>query len=171
MPLAKRVDKSRQPLTNLDCFEIGKAVENVCGRIKLGQEKRLYLGNLEACRDWGYAPEYVEGMWRMLQADEPDDFVLATGLGISVREFLAISFEHAGLDWQKHVRFDDRYLRPPEVDALVGDRTKAETKLGWKPSVDARTLAGLMVDADIAALEHAGQPWIDQVRLESWGTA
>ena len=131
----------------------------------------LIMGNLDAVRDWGYAAEYVEGMWRMLQADEPEDFVLATGLGISVREFLALSFEHAGLDWEKHVRFDERYLRPTEVDALVGDRTKAETKLGWKPSVDARVLAGLMVDADIAALEHAGEPWIDQVRLESWGTA
>jgi GDPmannose 4,6-dehydratase len=129
------------------------------------------MGNLDAIRDWGYAPEYVEGMWRMLQADEPDDYVLATGTGITVREFLEISFGHAGLDWEKHVRFDERYLRPAEVDALIGDPTKAREKLGWQAEVDGRALARLMVDADVEALEHAGNPWIDTVTLDSWPTS
>jgi GDPmannose 4,6-dehydratase len=138
--------------------------------IKAGRQKHLYMGNLDAVRDWGYAPEYVEGMWRMLQADEPADYVLATGTGISVRDFVETSFEHAGLDWEEHVRFDDRYLRPTEVDALVGNAGKAERELGWKATIDARALARLMVDADSAALDHDGK-WVDQVRLESWGTA
>jgi GDPmannose 4,6-dehydratase len=128
------------------------------------------MGNLDATRDWGYAPEYVEGMWRMLQTDEPDDFVLATGTGITVREFLEISFGHADLDWENHVKFDERYLRPAEVDALIGDATKARDKLGWQATVDGRALARLMVDADIEALEHAGNRWIDTVHLDSWNT-
>jgi GDPmannose 4,6-dehydratase len=106
----------------------------------------------------------------MLQADEPDDFVLATGTGITVREFLEISFGHAGLDWENHVKFDERYLRPAEVDALIGDATKAHEKLGWQATVHGRALARLMVDADIEALEHAGNPWIDEVHLDSWPT-
>jgi GDPmannose 4,6-dehydratase len=150
---------------------VTRKITHAVAAIKAGQQDLLYMGNLDAIRDWGYAAEYVEGMWRMLQADEPEDLVLATGLGITVREFLEISFEHAGLDWEKHVRFDERYLRPTEVDALIGDCAKAEAKLGWKPTVDSRKLARLMVDADIEALEHVGRPWIDKVRLESWGTA
>ena len=128
------------------------------------------MGNLDAIRDWGYAPEYVEGMWRMLQADEPDDYVLATGVGITVREFLQTAFEHAGLDWEKHVRFDERYLRPTEVDALIGDASRARKKLDWVPSINGLELARLMVDADVKALEHAGRPWIDTVQLEWWET-
>jgi GDPmannose 4,6-dehydratase len=150
---------------------VTRKITRAVAAIAAGQQDLLYMGNLDAVRDWGYAAEYVEGMWRMLQADEPEDFVLATGVGITVREFLQISFERAGLDWEKHVRFDERYLRPTEVDALIGDRTKAEKKLGWVPTVDGRELAKLMVDADIEALKHAGQPWHDEVHLASWGTA
>lgn len=128
--------------------------------IKAGQAQHLYLGNLDAVRDWGYAPEYVEGMWRMLQAEEPDDFVLATGHAFTVRDFVEAAFGRVGLDWQEHVRFDERYLRPTEVDALIGDPTKAREKLGWVPQVLAPELAGIMVDADLAAIQGraAGLP-------------
>jgi GDPmannose 4,6-dehydratase len=149
---------------------VTRKITRAVAAIKAGRQKHLYLGNLDAIRDWGYAAEYVEGMWRMLQVDEPDDYVLATGIGVSVREFVEIAFEHAGLDWEEHVRFDKRYLRPTEVDALIGDATKAHNGLGWKAAVDGRTLARLMVDADIKALQHAGSPWIDKVSLDSWGT-
>jgi GDPmannose 4,6-dehydratase len=131
-------------------------------------EDHVYLGNLDSIRDWGYAAEYVEGMWRMLQVDEPDDFVLATGGNFTVKDFLATAFSHAGLQWEDHVRFDERYLRPSEVDALVGDASKAKDKLGWEATVDTAELARIMVDADIEALEHEGRPWIDKVRLQSW---
>jgi len=110
-------------------------------------------------------------MWRMLQADIPEDFVLATGVGITVREFLEVAFSHAGLNYQDHVRFDKRYLRPTEVDALIGDPSRARSQLGWEPTIDGRQLARLMVDADIEALACAGRPWVDKVRLASWGTA
>ncbi|MDX2921753.1 MULTISPECIES: GDP-mannose 4,6-dehydratase [Streptomyces] len=121
-------------------------------RIKAGLQDRLHLGNLDAVRDWGYAPEYVDAMWRMLQCDNPDDFVIATGEGVSVREFLEYAFEHAGLDWREHVRYDPKYERPSEVDALIGDASKAEELLGWKPEVKSRELARIMVDADIRKL-------------------
>lgn len=120
--------------------------------IKLGITDHLTLGNLDAIRDWGYAKEYVEGMWRMLQHDEPQDYVLATGIGTTVREFLEYSFSHAGLNWQDHVRYNEAYERPTEVDALIGDASKAREVLGWKPSTDAKGLAELMVDADIEQL-------------------
>lgn len=120
--------------------------------IQAGLAEHLYLGNLDAIRDWGYAPEYVEGMWRMLQADEPDDFVLATGMPYRVRDFVEAAFDHAGLDYEKYVRFDDRYLRPTEVDSLIGDASKAMEKLGWKAQIHAPELARIMVEADIAAL-------------------
>ena len=103
---------------------VTRKITRAVAAIKAGKQDYVYMGNLDAVRDWGYAAEYVEGMWRMLQADEPDDYVLATGVGITVRDFLEISFEHAGLDWEKHVRFDERYLRPTEVDALIGDATQ-----------------------------------------------
>ena len=111
---------------------VTRKITRAVAAIKAGVQEHLYMGNLDAIRDWGYAPEYVEGMWRMLQADEPDDYVLATGVGITVREFLEIAFEHAGLNWEDHVRFDERYLRPTEVDALIGDPSRAaqETRLG-----------------------------------------
>ncbi len=147
---------------------VTRKITRAVAAIKAGQQDLLYMGNLESIRDWGYAAEYVEGMWRMLQADEPDDFVLATGSGITVREFVEVSFERAGLDWEKHVRFDERYLRPTEVDALIGDPSKAESVLGWKATIGGRELAELMVDADIEALSHAGTPWIDEVKLASY---
>jgi GDPmannose 4,6-dehydratase len=117
--------------------------------IKLGLTDHVDLGNLEAVRDWGYAKEYVEGMWRMLQQDAPDDYVLATGVGHTVREFCDYAFSHAGLNWEDHVRYDKSYERPTEVDALIGDASKAREALGWEAETDVRALAGLMVDADI----------------------
>jgi GDPmannose 4,6-dehydratase len=149
---------------------VTRKITRAVAAIKAGRQDHVYMGNLDAVRDWGYAPEYVEGMWRMLQADEPDDYVLATGQGITVREFLQIAFEHAGLDWKDHVRFDERYLRPTEVDSLIGDASRARTKLDWQPTINGPELARLMVDADIEALEHAGSPWIDAVPLGWWGT-
>ena len=149
---------------------VTRKITRAVAAIKAGKQDYLFLGNLDAVRDWGYAAEYVEGMWRMLQADVPEDFVLATGVGITVREFLGIAFEHAGLDYEEYLRFDSRYLRPTEVDALIGDSSKARNRLGWEPTIDGRALARLMVDADIEALECAGRPWVDQVRLASWGT-
>ena len=149
---------------------VTRKITRAVARIKAGQEKELYLGNLDSVRDWGYAAEYVEGMWRMLQVDEPDDFVLATGGTFTVRHFLETAFNHAGLNWEDHVKFDERYLRPTEVDALVGDASKAEAKLGWKATVDTAQLARIMVDADIEALSRDGTPWIDKVKLDSWGT-
>jgi GDPmannose 4,6-dehydratase len=144
---------------------VTRKITRAVARIKAGVQDKLYMGNLDAVRDWGYAPEYVEGMWRMLQADEPTDYVLATGVSASVRDFLTASFEHAGLDWQKYVEFDERYLRPTEVDALIGDASKAEVLLGWKPKVQPLELARIMVDADIKMLEHEGSAWIDTPRF------
>jgi GDPmannose 4,6-dehydratase len=145
-----------------------RKISRAAARIKAGIAHDLYLGNLDAERDWGYAPEYVEGMWRMLQADEPEDFVLATGVSMTVRDFLEAAFTHVGLDWREHVKFDTRYLRPSEVDALCGDPGKAERVLGWKATVDGKRLAQIMVDADLEALEHEGRPWIDTVTLPGW---
>lgn len=147
---------------------VTRKITRAVAAIRAGLQDCVYMGNLDAVRDWGYAPEYVEGMWRMLQADEPEDYVLATGVGMTVREFLEVAFTHAGMDWQDHVRFDARYIRPAEVDALIGDATRARERLGWVPTIDGRELARLMVDADIEALEHSGDPWIDKVSLASW---
>lgn len=148
---------------------VTRKITRAVARIKAGVQKDLYLGNLDSIRDWGYAAEYVEGMWRMLQADTPDDYVLATGVGYTIKDFLEASFGHVGLDWQEFVKFDERYLRPTEVDALIGDSTKAQETLGWTPTIDGAQLAKIMVDADVEALEHEGRPWIDAVSLESWG--
>lgn len=147
---------------------VTRKITRAVAAIAAGQQEHLYMGNIDSIRDWGYAAEYVEGMWRMLQADEPEDFVLATGVGITVRDFLEIAFKEVGLNWEDHVKFDERYLRPTEVDALMGDPSKAEEKLGWKTTIDGRELAKLMVAADVEALKHAGRPWIDTVNLESW---
>ncbi|MBD2766097.1 GDP-mannose 4,6-dehydratase [Kocuria sp. cx-455] len=147
---------------------VTRKITRAVAAIAAGRQEFLYMGNLDAVRDWGYAAEYVEGMWRMLQVDEPEDFVLATGRATSVREFLETAFEHAGLTWQDHVRFDERYLRPTEVDALIGDPSKAEEKLGWKARVHAPELARIMVDADREALECVGTSWIDTVRESVW---
>ena len=119
--------------------------------IATGRAQELYLGNLDAKRDWGFAPEYTDAMWRMLQADEPDDYVVATGTSYSVGDFVRMAFEHVGLDWEKYVKFDPRYLRPTEVDDLIGDASKAREVLGWQASVLPPELVGIMVDADIAA--------------------
>ena len=146
---------------------VTRKITRAVARIKMGTQQELYLGNLDSVRDWGYAPEYVEGMWRMLQADTPDDYVLATGIGFTIREFLETSFGHVGLEWEKFVRFDERYLRPTEVDALVGDPTKARENLGWVPTVDGLALAKLMVDADLEALAH-GPGWFDKVPSGLW---
>ncbi|MCZ8379271.1 GDP-mannose 4,6-dehydratase [Mycobacterium sp. CPCC 205372] len=147
---------------------VTRKITRAVARIKAGLESELYMGNLDAIRDWGYAPEYVAGMWQMLQADEPDDYVLATGEGYTVRDFLEFSFTHAGLDWRDFVRFDERYLRPSEVDALIGDASKAKRVLGWTPSVRTPQLAAIMVESDIAALHNEGQPWIDKPALPDW---
>lgn len=148
---------------------VTRKITRAVAAISAGLQDTLYMGNLDAVRDWGYAAEYVEGMWRMLQADEPDDFVLATGAAYTVRDFLEISFSHAGLNWEDHVEFDERYLRPTEVDALVGDASKARDKLGWKATVETPELARLMVEADMEVLKHPGG-WIDTVDLGSWGS-
>ncbi|MBJ7339125.1 GDP-mannose 4,6-dehydratase [Mycolicibacterium sp.] len=147
---------------------VTRKVTRAVAAIKAGEQEYVYLGNLDSVRDWGYAAEYVEGMWRMLQADEPDDYVLATGVGFTVREFVEIAFSHAGLNWEDHVRVDERYFRRTEVNALIGDASRAETKLGWVPTIHGRELARLMVDADVEALECAGRKWIDEVRLPCW---
>ncbi len=147
---------------------VTRKISRSIARIKAGLQTELYLGNLDAVRDWGYAPEYVEGMWRMLQVDEPDDYVLATGQGYTVREFVRIAFERAGLNWQDHVRFDEGYMRPTEVDALIGDPSKAARLLHWKAEIRAPELADIMVDADIEALECSGTPWTDKPALVGW---
>jgi GDPmannose 4,6-dehydratase len=121
--------------------------------IKLGLQEKLFLGNLDAKRDWGYAPDFVEAMWLMLQQESPDDYVIATGETHSVRELLDEAFKRVGLDWQKYVEVDPRYFRPAEVDVLIGDATKAREKLGWSPKVGFRELVQIMVDADLAALK------------------
>ena len=120
-----------------------------------GNMTELWMGNLDAIRDWGYAPEYTDGMWRMLQADTPEDFVLATGTAYTIRDFLGLAFSHVGLDWEDYVKFDPKFLRPTEVDELIGDASKAKDKLGWVPKVLPPELAKIMVDADIARLEGA----------------
>jgi len=119
--------------------------------ILAGRQDTLYLGNLDAQRDWGYAPEYVEAIWQMLQQDAADDYVIGTGETHSVREFVEASFAYAGLDWQKHVKMSDRYLRPLEVDVLIADPSKARAKLGWQSKVGFRDLVAIMVDADVEA--------------------
>ena len=118
-------------------------------RIKHGAQKKLYLGNLDAKRDWGFAGDYVEAMWLMLQQPKPDDYVIATGYTHSVREFLEEAFGYAGLDWKKYVQIDKRYFRPTEVDYLWGDSSKAKKKLCWKLKVDFKQLVRMMVDSDM----------------------
>lgn len=128
---------------------VTRKITRAAARIKAGLQKELHLGNIDAVRDWGYAKEYVEGMWLILQQDQPDDFVLATGIGTTVREFCGFAFEHVGLDWSDHVVHDERYERPTEVDALIGDATKAREVLGWEPRTSVQELARLMVDSDL----------------------
>jgi GDPmannose 4,6-dehydratase len=134
---------------------VTRKVTNAVARIKLGIDETVSLGNLEARRDWGFAGDYVRAMWQMLQQDQPDDYVIATGESHSVQELAALAFAHAGLDWQKHVRLDPRLVRPAEVDHLVGDASKARQALGWRPDVDFPGLVRAMVDADLARLTRA----------------
>jgi GDPmannose 4,6-dehydratase len=129
-------------------------ITNAVARIKLGLEHELRLGTLDARRDWGYAPDYVRAMWLMLQQDHPDDYVIATGETHSVQEFCQEAFGYVGLDWQQYVVQDPRFMRPAEVDLLVGDASKAGEKLGWEPSVTFGDLVRIMVDADLEAIQR-----------------
>ena len=132
---------------------VTRKVTHAAAAIKLGLQDKLFLGNLDAKRDWGHAKDYVRAMWMMLQQDEADDYVIATGETHSVRELLGEAFGHLGLDWQKHVEIDPRYFRPAEVDLLIGDATKAKQKLGWQPEITFKELVTRMVDADLAELK------------------
>jgi GDPmannose 4,6-dehydratase len=143
---------------------VTRKITRAVARIQAGVQRKLFLGNLEARRDWGYAPEYVEAMWRMLQQEKPDDFVIATGEGHSVREFVEEAFGYAGLDWQACVEVDTRYFRPSEVDALRGDASKARATLGWQPKTGFRDLVHLMVDADREQLARQIRGGMEAVR-------
>jgi GDPmannose 4,6-dehydratase len=135
---------------------VTRKITHAVARIKLGLQDELHLGNLEARRDWGFAPDYVRAMYLMLQQDRPDDYVVATGETHSVREFCQVAFDHVGLDWEKHVVVDPKFYRPAEVDLLVGDPSKAKRILNWEPSVTFADLARIMVDADLVGLQQMG---------------
>jgi len=130
---------------------VTRKITKAAARIKLGLQQDLYLGNLDAKRDWGYAGDYVQAMWLMLQQEQPDDYVIATGETHTVREFLNVAFSHLGLDWQQYVKIDPKYYRPTEVDLLIGDATKAKKQLQWEPKVRFQELARMMVEADLEA--------------------
>jgi len=142
---------------------VTRKITKAVARISMGLQSELYLGNLDARRDWGYAPEYVLAMWKILQIDRSDDFVIGSGTDVSVRDFLEMAFQHVGLDWDKYVRFDNRYLRPTEVDTLVADSSKAHKDLDWKAQVGPGELARIMVDHDLALLRG---PTVD--RPKGW---
>ncbi|MEO1427680.1 MAG: GDP-mannose 4,6-dehydratase [Cyanobacteria bacterium J06633_8] len=131
---------------------VTRKITRAVARIVAEKQKKIYMGNLDSKRDWGYAKDYVRAMWMMLQQEKPDDYVIATNETHSVREFLELAFSYVNLDWQEYVEFDQRYLRPAEVDLLIGDSTKARTQLGWTPSVTFEQLVALMVEADLQAL-------------------
>lgn len=133
---------------------VTRKITDAVARIKLGKQKKLALGNLDAKRDWGFAGDYAEAMWLMLQQPEPDDYVVATGYSTSVREFCRLAFEHVGLDYEKFVEVDPRFMRPAEVDVLLGSAEKAKQKLGWKPKTDLKQLVAMMVEADLARVKH-----------------
>ncbi len=136
---------------------VTRKITNAVARIKLGLQDELRMGNLDARRDWGFAGDYVKAMWLMLQQEEPDDYVVATGKTHSVREFLDLAFNHVGIrDWEKYVKLDPRYFRPAEVDLLVGDPSKAKQKLGWEPSVSLPELVSMMVETDLAFNKNMG---------------
>ncbi|MBT9132755.1 MAG: GDP-mannose 4,6-dehydratase [Firmicutes bacterium] len=157
--------------------KVTRAIAHILAR----KQEYLYLGNLEAKRDWGYAPEYVEAMWLMLQHEKPDDFVIATGKGHSVKEFVEESFTYVGLDWEKCVRIDPRYFRPTEIEVLIADATKVRKRLGWEPKVTFKELIRIMVDADMealgleapgegkAALERHGLNMVDRALINPTG--
>jgi len=127
---------------------VTRKITRAATRIREGLQEKLYLGNLDAKRDWGFAGDYVEVMWLMLQQEKPDDYVIATGQTHSIREFLGLAFERVGLDWNKYVEIDQRYFRPADVDLLQGDASKARNVLSWKPKVDFEELVAMMIDAD-----------------------
>jgi len=131
---------------------VTRKISRAVAMIEAGKQDLLYLGNLDAKRDWGFAGDYVEAMWLMLQQDTPDDYVIATGKAYSVRDYCEAAFAHVGLNWEDYVRYDARYERPAEVDYLLGDPSKAEEKLGWKPTVDFDELVAMMVEADRVAV-------------------
>jgi GDPmannose 4,6-dehydratase len=133
---------------------VTRKITLAAARIKAGLQDKLYLGNLDAVRDWGYAPEYVEAMWRMLQVDEPGDYVVATGTEYSVKDFLGFAFGHVGLDWEKFVELDPGLLRPTEVDSLIGDPGKVSAATGWSPSVLTPQLVQIMVEAEVQAVSQ-----------------
>jgi len=149
---------------------VTRKITRAIARIVRGEQKELFLGNLDARRDWGYAPDYVVAMWKMLQQKQGDDYVLATGTDLSVKDFVKLSFDHVNLDWEKFVRFDEKYLRPTEVDSLVGDATKAQKALDWKPGVSPQELPSIMVDYDLAVLDGAkidapaGAVWANAIK-------
>jgi GDPmannose 4,6-dehydratase len=130
---------------------VSRKITRAAARIKLGLDQELYLGNLDAKRDWGYAGDYVEAMWLMLQQEEPDDYIIATGETHTVRELLELAFGHVKLDWKKYVKIDPRYYRPTEVDLLIGDASKAKRKLGWEPKVSFKQLVTMMMESDLKA--------------------
>jgi GDPmannose 4,6-dehydratase len=131
---------------------VTRKITRAVAAIKTGRQKELFLGNLDARRDWGYAPEYVDGMWMMVQQDNPDDYVLATNETHTVREFVEVAFAHVDLDWKEFVKHDARYERPAEVDLLIGDPAKAKRQIGWEPKTKFNDLVRIMVDADLAHL-------------------
>jgi GDPmannose 4,6-dehydratase len=137
---------------------VTRKVTDGVARIKVGLADSLSLGNLDARRDWGFAGDYVRAMWLMLQQDQPDDYVIATGVSHTVRELVEIAFDHVGLDWQKFVRQDPKLLRPAEVDHLIGDASKGRETLGWRPEVDFQALVRMMVDADVKRLSTTRSP-------------
>ena len=134
---------------------VTRKISHGVARIKLGLDDKIYLGNLDAARDWGYAGDYVDAMWRMLQQDEPDNYIIASGVTHSVKDFLQVAFDHLELDWQKHVGIDQRFVRPAEVDHLIGDTTKARNELDWEPGVSFDDLVKMMVDSDMDLLKKA----------------
>ncbi|BAU41555.1 GDP-mannose 4,6-dehydratase [Leptolyngbya sp. O-77] len=150
---------------------VTRKITRAVARIVAGQQQKLYMGNLDAKRDWGYAKDYVQAMWLMLQQEQPDDYVVATGETHEVREFLELAFGYVNLNWQDYVEFDERYLRPAEVDLLIGDPSKAKAKLGWQPSVSFEQLVYLMVEADLKALGliplngNSAQPALDTATI------
>jgi len=137
---------------------VTRKVTDAVARIKLGHQDTLSLGNLDAKRDWGFAGDYVQAMWMMLQQERPDDYVIATGISHSVRELVEVAFTHVGLDWQKHVVLDPKLIRPAEVEHLIGDCTKANTQLGWRPTVNFAGLVKMMVDADLERVAATPRP-------------
>jgi len=133
---------------------VTRKITRAATRIKLGLQEKLYLGNIDAKRDWGYAKDYVEAMWLMLQHDEPDDFVVATGQTQSIRQFLEYAFKSLDLDWEEYVEIDPRYFRPTEVELLLGDYSKAKEKLGWEPETNCQQLAQIMIESDMKLAER-----------------